>query len=349
MPAIHSISDHYQRTGVSRQQSPKNLSGFLKQTIVHRISSEAPEPEFIQAAAAILRAGGLVAFPTETVYGLGADAINPVAAASVFEAKGRPADNPLIVHIAGIEQARELAVQVPDVANTLVEKFWPGPLTLILKARDFVPRVVTGGLDTVAVRMPAHNVPRALIAALTHGMVGPSANLSGRPSPTSAQHVLEDFNGKIDMILDAGPTTIGLESTVIDVTVSPPAILRFGGVPKEEIEQAIGEVQSTRSAALERRSPGTRYRHYAPKARVVLIDERDANTYATLLAQCAERKLKIGEMRILHFPAEEYARRIFDSLRQLDKAHVDIILVESVPDKGIGTAVMDRLRRAADG
>lgn len=335
----------------------------MKNTIIRHISSHSPEQDIIDEAAALLRAGGLVAFPTETVYGLGADAINPLAVASVFVTKGRPADNPLIVHIARIEQIYELSPDVTEDALTLVKHFWPGPLTIILKASEFIPRIVTGGLDTVALRMPAHPVPRALSLKLTHGMVGPSANISGRPSPTTAQHVLDDFSGKIDFILDAGPAAIGVESTVVDATVSPPLILRAGGVPREELERVIPGVHAAKAHHHLRQSPGTRYRHYAPRARVVLVEEGSRDVFESLLHRCRGQHLNIGgiihtaaweslpevsEIRLLRFPASEYPRRLFDSLRKLDRLGVDVIIVEAVPEHGIGAAVMDRLRRAAE-
>jgi L-threonylcarbamoyladenylate synthase len=332
-------------------------------TKIAQISPELPDESIIAEAADILRAGGIVAFPTETVYGLGADALNENAVRGVFAAKGRPADNPLIVHIADISQLDELSSDVTEQATLLTKHFWPGPLTVVLKARPHVPKVVTGGLDTIAIRMPAHNVPLALIRKSGCCIVGPSANLSGKPSPTTAQHVYDDLNGKIEMILDAGPTIIGVESTVIDVTHTPPVILRFGGTPKEEIEKIIGPASTMADKLTKKRSPGTRYRHYAPKARVILVPQGNRFVFKKLIEQQQKMKRRIGcilnslyvskwlkpdEMSIVTIPSEEYASKIFDTLRKLDQAKVHVILIETVPDTGIGAAVMDRLRRAAE-
>ena len=257
----------------------------------------------------------------------------------------------------------DLAKDVSREAVTLMERFWPGPLTLILSAKDIVPRIVTGGLDTVALRMPSHNVARELCRTVTHGMVGPSANVSGRPSPTTAQHVFEDFNGKIDMILDAGPTQIGVESTVIDVTVSPPVILRYGGTTQEDLEAFIPGIQKATQQNQLKRSPGTRYRHYAPRARVMLMKDGDAAAYIHQLDISKGQGLTVGGVyhtksfgeaglpagpNFHRYAESDYARQIFASLRALDRIGVDVILIEEVPEQGLGKAVMDRLRRAAE-
>ncbi|MFI5253193.1 MAG: L-threonylcarbamoyladenylate synthase [Bacteroidota bacterium] len=336
---------------------------MLYQTKLQTISPDNPDEAIIAEAAEILRTGGLVAFPTETVYGLGADALNASAVKNVFTVKGRPADNPLIVHIGSIEQAEQLCLEITADAKLLMTRFWPGPLTVVLKARQVIPIVVTGGLDTVALRMPDHRVPLALIKKLGGGIVGPSANISGRPSPTTARHVYDDLNGKIPMILDAGPTIIGVESTVIDVTHKPGVILRMGGLPREEIEKIIGPVHTTADDHAKKRSPGTRYRHYAPKARVILVNQGDAEEAAELVRKyrgmdanvgCILHSISLrsvqnsGELRIFTFPSDDYAKRLFDTLRQLDAYGVDVIIVESIPETGVGAAVMDRLRRAAE-
>jgi L-threonylcarbamoyladenylate synthase len=333
------------------------------ETKILKISPELPDESIIGEAADILRGGGIVAFPTETVYGLGADALNEHAVREVFSAKGRPPDNPLIVHIADIGQMEELSPDVTENARLLTKHFWPGPLTVILKVRPHIPKVVTGGLDTIALRMPAHNVPLALIKNLGRGIVGPSANLSGKPSPTTAQHVYDDLQGKIAMILDSGPTIIGVESTVIDVTHTPPVILRLGGTPKEEIEKIVGRVETTADHQMKKRSPGTRYRHYAPKARVILVPQGNRFVFKKLIDQQQSMKRRIGcilnsltvskwlrpeEMNIITIPSEEYANKIFDTLRKLDQAKVHVILIETVPETGLGAAVMDRLKRAAE-
>jgi len=335
----------------------------MQQTKLIKISSENPDDAVIAEAAYILRSGGLVAFPTETVYGLGADALNEASVMDIFAAKGRPADNPLIVHIAKFEQLEELSTDVTENAKLLTKHFWPGPLTIVIKVRSHVPKIVTGGLDTVALRMPRHNVALALIKKLGGGLVGPSANLSGKPSPTTAQHVYDDLNGRIAMILDAGPTVIGVESTVIDVTQSPPVILRAGGASKEEIETIVGPVGTSADIDQQKRSPGTRYRHYAPKARVLLVKQGDAGEAEELIIRYRAMDANVGcifhsiaipgmqnspELRMFTFPIEDYAKRIYDTLRELDRLNADFIIVESVPATGIGAAVMDRLRRAAE-
>jgi L-threonylcarbamoyladenylate synthase len=327
-----------------------------------KVSEDAPDKRMISQAADVLRNGGLVAFPTETVYGLGADAFNEQAVDKVFIAKGRPNDNPLIVHIADSSRLRDVCAEIPPKAKRLAEKFMPGPLTLVLKAREEVPANVRAHLDTVAVRVPNHSVARALIRELGRGVVGPSANQSGRPSPTTAQHVIDDLAGRIDMVLDAGPTTIGLESTVLDVTSDPPAILRHGGLSQEEIEKFLGPVQSGGTPDALRRSPGTRYRHYAPKAEVVVVNRGDAESFKRAAAEHKGMRLacivhtpamiKIAQKNIeetMAFAEDSYARNIFAALRMLDMNDVEVIIVEAVDDTGLGRAVMDRLKRAAQG
>ena len=325
------------------------------------VSPDSPETGTIRQVAHILRGGGVVAFPTETVYGLGADAFNPEAVARVFRAKGRPPDNPLIVHIAEIGQLRDLAAVVPPEAERLAEKFWPGPLTIVLRRRPSVPDIVTAGLETVAVRIPRHNVPISLIRELGRGIVGPSANTSGRPSPTTAAHVLSDLGGRIDMILDAGPSAIGLESTVLDLTTSVPTLLRFGGLARDQIEEVIGPVRTTKDAGVLKHSPGTLHRHYAPHAKVVLAEHGNHEQFRKLCD--AQKGLNVGcivhsvrppegipkdRLITLGPGIEAVARSLFASLRELDSLGVDIIIVETVPETGMGIAVMDRLRRAAE-
>jgi L-threonylcarbamoyladenylate synthase len=322
----------------------------------------APSPRAIGQAAAIIQAGQLVAFPTETVYGLGADGLNPTAIGRIYTAKGRPSDNPLILHLASIEQLSLVASHVPEVAYPLIHAFWPGPLTLVLPKTAGVPDLATGGLATVAVRMPAHPVALALIKAADLPLAAPSANRSGRPSPTTAQHVFDDLHGRIPMILDAGPACIGLESTVLDATCSPPAILRPGGITREAIEAVIGRVQEATGPEQRRRSPGTRYRHYSPSARVLLLEEAQTGTLQAAVTAALQRNERVG--CLLHrleagdLPpsvmvtrvggsVEDYAQRLFAALRALDKLDLDVIVVEGVQAQGLGVAVMDRLRRAA--
>lgn len=330
-------------------------------TQIIKVSSENPEYNNIHLAAEILKMGGLVAFPTETVYGLGADAFNEGAVRRVFEAKKRPADNPLIVHISNFEQLMEVTNYLPQTVKILTEAFWPGPLTVVVRASEFIPSIVTGGLETVAVRMPKNKVALKLIEVLGKPIVGPSANLSGKPSPTTAQHVYQDLKGKIELILDAGPTEIGVESTVIDVTVNPPLILRFGGLARNRIEQLIGEVNTTEEINFIKRSPGTRYRHYAPEAKVVLFERGDALAFNQLVKKYTEEGYKVGYMiyskniipdknllgKLLPADLNLYAKEMFDSMRDLDMQNVDVILVECVEEEGIGIAIMDRLRKAS--
>lgn len=333
------------------------------ETKVIKILPANPQEDLIQMAAEVLKLGGLVAFPTETVYGLGADAFNAEAVRNVFEAKGRPPDNPLIVHIAEFNQIKSLTGEIPEVGKILADAFWPGPLTLVVKSSPSIPKVVTGGLETVAVRVPKHNVTLELIKKLNRPIVGPSANKSGRPSPTTAQHVYDDLAGKIDLIIDSGPTTIGIESTVIDVTVSPPLILRFGGLTREKIEQLIGEVRTTEDEQSLKKSPGTRYRHYAPEASVVLFERGDKLAFDQLLKKYREEGKKVGYIvytpelavkgndmkgKIVSQDLKNYSQQLFDLLRNLDKLDTDVILIESVEEVELGKAIMERLRKAAE-
>lgn len=314
----------------------------------------------IRRAAALLRAGELVAFPTETVYGLGADALNGEAAARIFAAKGRPADNPLIAHIAGESGLAGLIAGEPCAcARALMRAFWPGPMTLIFPKSPRVPREVTAGLDTVAVRMPSHPVARALIRAAQTPIAAPSANRSGRPSPTTAAHVLEDMEGRIPLILDGGPCEVGLESTVVDVTGARPRILRPGGVTLEMLEGVVGDVDVDEGvlhqlqAGSQARSPGMKYKHYAPKGEVTIVTGPRAAQEIARLYDAAD-----GRAAILAFSQADYgARRVyrlknapgelFAALRQLDEDGMETIYAEDVPTTGVGLAVMNRLMRAA--
>lgn len=314
----------------------------------------------IRRAAALLCAGELVAFPTETVYGLGADALNGEAAARIFAAKGRPADNPLIAHIAGESGlAGLIALEPCACARALMRAFWPGPMTLIFPKSPRVPREVTAGLDTVAVRMPSHPVARALIRAAQTPIAAPSANRSGRPSPTTAAHVLEDMEGRIPLILDGGPCEVGLESTVVDVTGARPRILRPGGVTLEMLEGVVGDVDVDEGvlhqlqAGSQARSPGMKYKHYAPKGEVTIVTGPRAAQEIARLYDAAD-----GRAAILAFSQADYgARRVyrlknapgelFAALRQLDEDGMETIYAEDVPTTGVGLAVMNRLMRAA--
>ncbi|MCX6133423.1 MAG: L-threonylcarbamoyladenylate synthase [Ignavibacteriales bacterium] len=336
----------------------------MTETRILPVSSRAPDPDVIAQAAGVLRQGGLVAFPTETVYGLGADVLSADAVRKVFSVKGRPPDNPLIVHVAGTKMLDDVVDEIPDKGKMLGEAFWPGPLTLVMKRTILVSDLVTAGLDTVAVRMPDHPVALALIRAFGEGIVGPSANLSGKPSPTTAQHVYDDLRGQIELILDAGQTTIGVESTVVDVTVDPPVILRLGGLTRERIEEVIGPVETDTTGERSKRSPGSRHRHYAPKAKVLLVRQDDQAAFAAILQEQRQAgkqvgcivhsallaKLESGESyRVLPSSIDIFARYLFRTLRELDAMHVDVIVIEGVHEDGLGATVMDRLRRAEQG
>lgn len=343
-------------------------------TVILKVNCEKPEKPKIKAAADVIRKGGLVAFPTETVYGLGADALNAKAVKRIYEAKKRPLDNPIIVHVATKQEILQLTENIPLKANKLMSIFWPGPLTLVLKASDKVPKAITGGLDTVAVRMPRHNVALALIKESGVPIAAPSANLSGRPSPTTAEHVNQDLDGRIEMILDGGPTNIGVESTVLDVTVDPPIILRPGGTSYEELVKALGQVNIHPAALAEKSvriakvpSPGMKHRHYAPRAELVLIEgniKPTAKKIQQIIDQNKKNGKKVGVLatdetksmytadtvKSLGSRADlsSAARSLFRLLREFDEEKVDIIVAEGVPLEGLGLAVMNRLRKASN-
>jgi L-threonylcarbamoyladenylate synthase len=343
-------------------------------TVVWHVDDVSPDLELIRKAARIIRSGGLVAFPTETVYGLGVDALNAEAVSALFEAKKRPLDNPPIVHVSDRRMVRRLARTVSGEARKLMEEFWPGPLTLIFERSEVVPDVTVAGLDTVAVRMPKHRVALALIEESDCPIAAPSANLAGRPSPTLAKHVLEDLNGRIDGLLDAGPTRIGVESTVLDLTVYPPQILRPGGTPYDVLKKSIGNVElnpvvaSVRALPVETaRSPGIKHKHYAPRADMVLV-EGEVQAVVGKVKELAERFLQEG-MKVGILCTDEtalgyagvsvvkslgsrenvavIARNLFAKLREFDETAVDVILAEGLPMEGLGLAVMNRLRKAS--
>ena len=320
----------------------------------------------IQQAAQLLHDGQTVAFPTETVYGLGADATNDQAVQKIFDAKGRPSDNPLIVHIASKSQLKGLVEGFSDKAEKLMDRFWPGPLTLIFKKRYGVfSDLVTAGLDTVGIRLPSHPVALAVIEQSARPIAAPSANRSGKPSPTTAQHVYHDLNGRIAGIVDAGETGVGVESTVIDCTVDPPMILRPGGVSKEEIEDCIGFVEVDPSMQQQHetaRSPGMKYTHYAPIAPLYVTEgsmewfQQTINTYQqvdkrvgvlavkeTIEQLQADVLVACGSSKDLYTTAHS----LYDSIRAFDEEAVDIILAESYETSGIGAAIMNRLDKAA--
>ncbi len=322
-------------------------------------------------ASSIIRSGGLVAFPTETVYGLGADALNPKASKRIYEAKGRPSDNPLIVHIARLSDLEAITAGISDKALLLAERFWPGPLTMIFQKNDTVPLETTGGLDTVAVRMPNHPVALALIAESTGYIAAPSANMSGRPSPTQAFHVKEDMEGRIPMILDGGPVGIGIESTIVDFTEDIPMILRPGYITKAQLEEVIGEIRMDPGLSGGERggrpkAPGMKYRHYAPRAEMILVKGRQETVIVRineLVQEAASEGKKAGiiatDETCRCYPAgivksvgtrvheETVAKHLYGILREFDALNVDIIYSESFSEEGIGQALMNRMLKAA--
>ncbi len=367
-------------------------------TKIIRLNSRHQEKEKIQEAAQVLQQGGIVAFPTETVYGLGARLTDRAALKKIFSAKKRPADNPLIVHVADYADLADIAEATP-LAKKLMKKFWPGPLTLVLKKKPMVPDLATAGLKSVAVRMPSHPVALALIKATGEPIAAPSANLAGRPSPTTAEHVYHDLKGRVPLILDAGETTVGLESTVMDLTHTPPAILRPGAVTFEELKKVMPNLHPHPFRGVARQficrkkkagdkpprylnqqketplAPGMKYRHYAPQAKLTLVmpgitkviarererpkQSRRYTESAGIASPAKIFKKNLGRLAMTHNKntaildlrqeknLKKVARRLFASLRSLDQKGVKNIIVYGVPEKGIGDAIMNRLRKAA--
>ena len=329
------------------------------------------EEETLRRAGDIIRQGGLVAFPTETVYGLGGDALNRESSRRIYEAKGRPSDNPLIVHIYRFEDIAEIVSDVPEEAVRIAAAFWPGPLTMILNKSDKVPFETTGGLNTVAVRLPSHPVARKLIEYSGGYVAAPSANLSGRPSPTEAKYVIEDMDGRIDMILDGGEVGIGLESTIVDLTVTPPQILRPGYVTQEALSGVLGKVDMDvtilqQDSGQAPKAPGMKYRHYAPKGELTIVEGEPEqvtvymNRQAAKARQRGERTGIIGTReRLSQYQAdvvkclgdrkdeESIARNLYSVLRQMDEEQVTRIYSESFAAQGFGQAIMNRLLKAA--
>lgn len=310
-------------------------------------------PASLRAAAKVLRAGGLVAFPTETVYGLGARAFDAKAARRVYRAKGRPSDNPLIVHVDGPGMLPLVAARVTPLARRLIAAFWPGPLTLVLEKTRRVPSAVTGGKRTVAVRCPAHPAARALIRALGEPVAAPSANRSGRPSPTTAAHVLRDLRGRVPLILDGGPCAQGLESAIVDARGRKPVLLRPGTLPAEAIARAARAAVAAPGGNAPP-APGTRHRHYAPSCSVVLVPPAMVRRGFAgpgrgdgLIHRSAWKGPRSAFSRRVPGGPAAYARELFAALRAAEAAGVKTLYVETVPDQGVGRAVMDRLRRAA--
>lgn len=343
------------------------------ETKVLKVHRENPEKETIKEAAKIIKEGGTVAFPTETVYGLGANCFDEEAIDKIFLAKGRPQDNPLILHVSNVEQVYTLVESVSERAKMLMERFWPGPLTLIFNKSEKVSKKVTGGLSTVAIRMPNHKVALSLIEESGVPIAAPSANLSGRPSPTEASHVIEDLFGKIDMIIDGGRVNIGVESTVLDISVEIPTILRPGRVTIEDLLQVFPKVEYDPSiikddAKIIPKSPGQKYKHYAPKAKMIgFIGEIEdvVSTISSYTKQYINEGKKVGIMATEEtrdrYPEgtvlvvgsrekkETIARDLFKVLREFDELGVDIILGEGVDTLGIGRAIMNRMKKACGG
>lgn len=328
--------------------------------------------EELEEAAQIIRNGGLVAFPTETVYGLGANALDEHAAKKIYEAKGRPSDNPLIAHVSSLQELKPLVKEIPENAKKLMDVFWPGPMTMIFPKSELVPYGTTGGLDTVAVRMPSDPVARALIRLSGVPIAAPSANTSGRPSPTTARHVWQDMEGKIEMILDGGPVGIGLESTIVDVTGPVPTVLRPGAVTLEMLKEVLGDVKMDPAILgpmkedVKPKAPGMKYRHYAPKANLTLVEgaqEAVVSEINRMVKEKLDQGFKVGvictdetkscypygELRSLGMRAKEetIAHNLFAVLREFDDLQVDYIYSESFSNASLGQAIMNRLTKAA--
>jgi L-threonylcarbamoyladenylate synthase len=347
--------------------------GFDMKTNIIKLNTDELKAGDFDQAAGILRAGGLVAFPTETVYGLGANALDEKAAKKIYEAKGRPSDNPLIVHISQVKDMEVLAREIPTKAYQLAEVFWPGPLTIILKKKDCVPCGTTGGLDTVAIRLPANEIARNLIAEAGVYVAAPSANLSGKPSTTKAEHVIKDLNGKVDMIIDGGMATLGLESTIVDLSGDLPMILRPGCITKVMLENIIGSIDydpaimgdnPDRNAAP--KAPGMKYRHYAPEGKLTIY-EGDTKLVINAINQKAKEKQECGNRvgiiatdetkNFYHYGVVKaigsrrkeasIAAGLYAILREFDELHTEYIYTESFADNSLGQAIMNRLLKAA--
>jgi L-threonylcarbamoyladenylate synthase len=308
-------------------------------TRIININPENPEISHIKTASKILKKGGLVAFPTETVYGLGANGLNKKAVKKIFLAKGRPQDNPLILHVSEINQVDSLVEEIPDKAKKLMKKFWPGPLTIIFRKSKIIPDVVTCGLKSVAIRMPKNKIALELIKNSSCPIAAPSANLSGKPSTTSAIHVIDDLKEKIDAIIDGGEVEIGIESTVLDITQKVPQILRPGKITKEQLEKVIGDVKEN-SKSKKPKSPGMKYKHYSPSAKVIVVNNKEE--IKEVLKKYSNKKTKI-----LKYPNKiNMASNLFKDFRDCDKNGFDIIIVKSIQEKGLGSAIMNRLNKA---
>jgi len=322
--------------------------------------------EDLEEAALVIKKGGLVAFPTETVYGLGGNALDANAAEKIYKVKQRPIDNPLIIHIQKIDQIFEVAADVSEEIINIAKKIWPGPITFVLKRNKVVPKITCGGRDTVAVRMPAHPIALALIERSGVPIAAPSANLAGKPSPTKAEHVIEDLGDKIDIVIDGGETFFGVESTIIDVTKKPPVLLRPGPFTVEELNRLFGEIivpEEVRGLSdfKEPIAPGMKYKHYAPNTKLLVVN--DKSLLKPVIEEIKRRGLRVAilcskevskevenEYKIILGSEEnlyEVAKNLFDSFRKLDKLNVDLGIIQSFPERGIGLAIMNRIRKAS--
>lgn len=353
------------------RQKKREIEVVVLDTKWVKIPAHNPDLQVLKTAGEIIQNGGLVAFPTETVYGLGGDALNPESAKKIYAAKGRPSDNPLIVHICKTEDMEKIVREVPAQAYVLAERFWPGPLTMIMKKADCVPAETTGGLDTVAVRLPDHPAALAFIREAGGFVAAPSANTSGRPSPTLGKYVYEDMNGRIEMILDSGEVGIGVESTIIDLTEDIPVILRPGHVTLEMLQEVLGEVcldptMLESDCQQAPKAPGMKYRHYAPRGELVIVSGDRAKVsekIAELLEEKREQGLKTGvivsreEQQLYKADSIKVtgertdmaavARSLFRILREFDEEQIDCMYVQAFPQDGIGQAVMNRMLKAA--
>lgn len=348
-------------------------NGEVMDTKIVKIDRKNIRPDDLKEAASFIRQGKLVAFPTETVYGLGGDALNETSAMRIYEVKGRPCDNPLIVHIADIEALDKLTEEIPKKAYLLAEAFWPGPLTMIFKKSKIIPHSTTGGINTVALRMPSDKIARMLIQESDCFIAAPSANTSGKPSTTRAAHVIEDLYGKIDMIIDGGASEIGLESTVIDLTGDKVIILRPGFITKEQLEKVAGSVindqallHQTQEGSVVPRAPGMKYKHYAPKANLIIYEGSTEKVTAAINAEAAKQNesdfligiiatsetylnYNYGIVKSIGSRSDEISitSRLFDLLREFDALGVSLIYTESFNDMKLGHAVMNRLLKAS--
>lgn len=338
-------------------------------TLIKEIDVNKPDKDLIAVFASMLASGKTVIFPTETVYGLGANALDEEAAAKIYQAKGRPSDNPLLVHVADKEDVYDLVENIDDRAKLLMDKFWPGPLTIVFKKKAIIPDRTSGGLDTVAIRMPSDQVARDLIRQAGVPIAAPSANISGRPSPTKPEHIIRDMDGRVDGILVGGPCDYGVESTIIDLSEDLAMVLRPGSITLEMLGEVLGRVDldpslKNKDDNIRAKAPGMKYKHYSPQAQVYIVKADDLEGFAervdSLCEDNAKKGLKIGVMTMNYdqhsYQAKvfdlggsdtEVAKNLFDSLISLDREYIDIAYVPYFEERGIGVAIMNRLKKAA--